>query len=158
MRYRTLPRSSNLLLPFTLIALHCGTKPEAPPRVVEKGVSMPPATAAPEVLQLEGGSSDGMTCEEARNAHPDDLGSKVGPEPPDRAFSEVLVSGAYLNACGVPEETRISICTAIADGAVMGVTVATSPSDPEIEKCVAGNVRTLTFPAHPRLKVVRTSF
>ena len=74
------------------------------------------------------------------------------------ASSETLGNGTYLNDCQVSEETHVSVCAAVMDGKAVGVTVATSPPDPEKERCVSGRVRTLEFPSNPRLRVVRTSF
>src|SRR5262249_54481261 len=119
-----------------------------------------PATAEP--TRLPGGSSDGVTCEEARDSHPDEIGigakSAEGPEPADDQFSQPLARGTYLNECDVPEQMHVSVCAAVMAGKAVGVTVATSPADPEKEKCVSGRIREIPFPSHSRLRVVRTSF
>lgn len=148
-----------------LPCLSCGAAPEPPPAppaaTMSRAPSAPDATP-PEAPRLGGGSSDGTTCEEARDAHPDEIGIGAkradGPEPSDAQFSEPLARGTYLSDCEVPEKTRVDVCAAITGGKAVGVTVATSPGDPGKEKCVAGKVREIPFPSHPRLRVVRTSF
>jgi hypothetical protein len=52
----------------------------------------------------------------------------------------------------------LNICAAVQNGRAVGVTVVTKPSNPGIASCVAGGVRRLSFPAHPKLDVVRVSF
>jgi len=77
---------------------------------------------------------------------------------PDDPFSGALSRGIYLNVCGVPAETRVDVCVAVAEGKAVSVTVAMSPANVDMEKCVAGRVRQLPFPSHPRSRVVRVSF
>jgi hypothetical protein len=36
--------------------------------------------------------------------------------------------------------------------------VTATPRSPGIERCVAGGVRGLSFPSHPKLDVTRTTF
>ena len=102
-----------------------------------------------------------VTGEEARDNHPDEIGIGAkhpdGPEAPDSELSKPLGNGTYLNDCQVSEETHVSVCAAVMDGKAVGVKVATSPPDPEKERCVSGRVRTLEFPSNPRLRVVRTA-
>jgi hypothetical protein len=144
--------------------LGCGSAPTATPAAAEpeapRASRGAPATDAP--TPLGGGSSDGTTCEEARDSHPDEVGigarQQDGPEPSDAQFSGPLSHGTYLDDCEVTSDTRVSVCAAITQGKAVGVTVATSPSDPDKEKCVAARVRDIAFPSHPRLRVVRTSF
>lgn len=149
---------------LALGALHCTPPPAPPSTPVDDGhhAARPTMSDVAEPTRLPGGSSDGVTCEEARDAHPDEVGigarHSEGPEPPDNEFSEPLSKGTYLDECEVGEQTKVSVCAAVMDGKAAGVTVATSPSDAEKEKCVAGKIRGIGFPSHPRLRVVRTSF
>jgi hypothetical protein len=143
--------------------LGCGSAPPATSAAAEpeapRASRGAPATDAP--APLGGGSSDGTTCEEARDSHPDEVGvgaRQDGPEPSDAEFSGPLSHGSYLDDCEVTSDTRVSVCAAITQGKAVGVTVATSPSDPDKEKCVAARVRDIAIPSHPRLRVVRTSF
>src|SRR5262245_60690804 len=140
-------RRSILLATFAVVVA-CGSAPEptpAAPGATHPRLPRPPAAAdAPEPVRRGGGSSDGVTCEEARDAHPDEVGigakKSDGPEPSDDQFSGPLAKGSYLNDCEVPESTKVSVCAAIVDGKAAGVTVATDPSDPDKEKCVSGKI------------------
>jgi hypothetical protein len=73
-------------------------------------------------------------------------------------FQAVLGNGTYLNACGVPDSTSVKVCAAIQNGRAVGVTVSTSPSSGSLNACLAGKVRAMSFPSHPKLDVTRTSF
>jgi hypothetical protein len=52
----------------------------------------------------------------------------------------------------------ITVCAAIQNGRAVGVTVSTRPSDPKVAGCIAGAIRGLSFPSHPRLDVTTTTF
>lgn len=70
----------------------------------------------------------------------------------------MLNNGSYLGACGVPAHARVDVCAAVQNGRAVGVTVRLTPRAPGVERCVAGRVRRLSFPSHPRLDVARTRF
>src|SRR5262245_18214952 len=122
--------------------LQCGSGPEPPP---SKPTARPPgaragAQDAPTASAFGAESWDGVTCEAARDAHPDEVGVGAkrveGPEPSDAQYSAPLATGTYLDECEVPQQTRVTVCAAILDGKAVGVTVATSPEDGEKERCV----------------------
>jgi hypothetical protein len=70
----------------------------------------------------------------------------------------VLNNGSYLNACEVPETSKIQVCVAVRGGAAVGVTVTIDPPSPDLEVCVAKQVRALAFASHPKMDVVRVRF
>ena len=43
-------------------------------------------------------------------------------------------------------------------GAAFGVTVSLEPSNPDLEVCVAKQVRALAFAPHPKMDIVRVQF
>lgn len=102
----------------------------------------------------------GMSCEAAQAAYVEEM--KMGPtgqaDLTAGQFQQVLGNGAYLNGCGVPDSMSVNICAAIQNGRAVGVSVRTSPSSPKHSGCIAGAVRRLSFPSHPKLDVTRTSF
>jgi hypothetical protein len=105
--------------------------------------------------------SGGGSCEAAQARYVEEYKLGGGNGPPDLtagAYGAVLNKGSYLNACGVPSTMSVSVCAAVQNGRAIGVTVTTSPSNPGIASCVAGQVRGLPFPSHPRLDVARTTF
>jgi eukaryotic-like serine/threonine-protein kinase len=103
----------------------------------------------------------GMSCEGAQARYVEDyskMGAGVPPDLSAGAYGAVLNRGGYLNSCGVPSNMEVNICAAVQNGRAVGVTVSTRPSNPGISSCVAGAVRGLGFPSHPRLDVTRTTF
>jgi len=100
----------------------------------------------------------GMSCEGAQAKYVEDYSKDAPPDLSAGSYGAVLNRGNYLNACSVPPSVAVNICAAVQNGRAVGVTVTTNPSNPGINSCVAGQVRALSFPAHPRLDVTRTSF
>lgn len=105
--------------------------------------------------------SGGGSCEAAQARYVEEYKIGGGTGQPDLtagAYGAVLNKGSYLNACGVPSNTSVNVCAAVQNGRAVGVTVTTSPSNPGLNSCIAGAVRGLPFPSHPRLDVARTTF
>jgi hypothetical protein len=100
----------------------------------------------------------GMSCETARSRYIEDFDKSSPPDLSAGAYGAVLNKGTYLNACGVPESMKVSVCAAVQNGRAVGVTVSTQPRDAKISSCVSGAVRSLSFPSHPRLDVTTTTF
>lgn len=146
-----------LALALTLAA--CGAEPGRAPGPLPTAPEAQRSPAAPPPAPV-GGSSDGTTCEEARDANVEEIG--VGQKgPTDLTVAELgkaLNHGRYLQECGVPAESQVAICAAIKGGVALGVTVSMRPPSEEQERCVAKAVRALPFPSHPKLDVVRTTF
>jgi hypothetical protein len=106
------------------------------------------------------GSSDGVTCEEARAQYVEEIGMQAeGPADLTAAdYAGVLNQGTYLGPCDVPETSHAQICVAVQNGTAVGVTVSVDPSDASIELCIARQVRVLSFPSHPKMDVARVQF
>jgi hypothetical protein len=100
----------------------------------------------------------GMSCEAARARYVEDYDKSGPPDLSAGAYGAVLNKGSYLNACNVPSSMGVTVCAAVQNGRAVGVTVTTQPPDPKIASCVAGAVRSLSFPSHPRLDVTTTTF
>ena len=134
--------------------------PHADDPVVSSPRRLAGLTAAPTSSQPLGGSSDGTTCEQARDQYVEEMNLQ-GPKTADlkaEDFAAVLNSGTYLTACSVPDTSKVRVCAAVQNGRAVGVTVAVDPPNPETEVCVAGQVRLLSFPVHPKLDVVNVKF
>lgn len=118
------------------------------------------------VVGTSGGShpviSGGQSCESAQAKYVESYniggGEKVKPDLTAGAYGAVLNRGSYLNSCGVPSDMSVSICAAVQNGRAVGVTVVTTPRNAGIASCVAGQIRGMSFPSHPRLDVTRTTF
>ena len=146
---------------LALLALGCGESP--PPRtapIVARPSSRGPKPRAATAPPLSGGSSDGPTCEQAIDQNNDELGlgKKGQADLTSDEIAAVLNQGTYLAECEVPSDAEVSVCAAIKEGRAVGVTVALRPSSPDAERCVAGRVRALGYPSHPKLDVARTTF
>ncbi|MBM4377209.1 MAG: hypothetical protein FJ095_19180 [Deltaproteobacteria bacterium] len=102
--------------------------------------------------------ADGLSCEGARAKYIEDYTKDVDPDLTAGAYGAVLNRGEYLNACAVPPSMSVSICAAVQNGHAVGVTVSTNPVNGGIARCISGQVRSLSFPAHPRLDVTNTAF
>lgn len=103
----------------------------------------------------------GMSCEAAQARYVEEYKIGGGNGKPDLTaghYAAVLNRGTYLNSCGVPPSMAVSICAAVQNGRAVGVTVTTKPRNGGIASCVAGQIRGMSFPAHPRLDVARTHF
>jgi hypothetical protein len=102
----------------------------------------------------------GLSCEGAQAKYSEEMkiGEKGAPDLTQGQFSAVLGKGSYLNSCGVPSATEVSICAAVQNGRAVGVTVSMNPPNPGQASCVAGQVRALSFPSNPKLDVARTTF
>ncbi|MFP6683739.1 MAG: hypothetical protein VB934_03465 [Polyangiaceae bacterium] len=122
-----------------------------------RGGAAPPGGGTRPVL------AGGLSCEGARSQYVEqyNFGSgdkKVAPDLTSGAFQAVLGRGTYLNACGVPPSMTINICAAVQNGRAVGVTVSTKPVNGGISRCVSGQVRSMSFPGHPRLDITYTTF
>lgn len=105
--------------------------------------------------------SGGMSCEAAQNAYVEEMkiGAKGGQADLTAGqFQAILGHGAYLNSCGVPDSMGVNVCAAIQNGRAVGVTVTTTPRNPQIQSCIASRVRAMSFPSHPKLDITRTKF
>jgi hypothetical protein len=102
--------------------------------------------------------SGGTSCEAAQSKYVEDWGKSSPPDLTAGAYARVLNNGGYLNACNVPSNMEVNVCAAVQNGRAVGVTVSTSPPNAGISSCVAAQVRGMSFPAHPRLDVARTTF
>jgi hypothetical protein len=102
----------------------------------------------------------GMSCEGAVNAYVEEIkiGGQAQADITQGQYASIMNNGSYFSGCGVPSSMSLNICAAVQNGRAVGVTVVTKPSNPGIASCVAGGVRRLSFPAHPKLDVVRVSF
>jgi hypothetical protein len=105
----------------------------------------------------------GLSCEGARSQYVEqyNFGSgdkKVPPDLTSGSYQPILGRGTYLNACGVPPTMTVNVCAAVQNGRAVGVTVSTKPANGGIARCISGQVRSLSFPSHPRLDITYTSF
>jgi hypothetical protein len=146
-----------------MLGLDCGSAGSVAPAPLEPSSHAAArhsiADATPTVSP-KGGSSDGVTCEDAQAQNVEELDLHGGGQADLTAkdYATVLNNGTYLAPCEVPETSKIQICVAVRGGVAIGVTVAIDPSNPDFELCVAKQVRALAFASHPKMDVVRVRF
>lgn len=148
---------------LSLLGPGCGSASSTAPASTEPTshvVARHPDTETAPTAAPKGGSSDGITCEDAQAQNVEEIDMRGGGQADltVKDFAAVLNHGAYLAPCEVPESSKIQICAAIRSGAAAGVTVALDPSNPELEVCVARQVRALAFATHPKMDIVRVRF
>lgn len=110
-------------------------------------------TPAPEKPVVSGGS-----CEAAIASYVEDANRKAPKDLGAADFGPVLNKGDYLDRCGVPTTTAVDICVAVQNGRAVGVTVRTAPGNAKLDRCLSRVLRSVSFPSHPRMDVVRTRF
>jgi hypothetical protein len=101
-----------------------------------------------------------MSCEAAQAAYVEEktMGQKGQADITRAQYGAVLNSGSYLMGCGAPSSMAIDICAAVQNGRAVGVSVRTQPHSAGVSGCISRRVRSLSFPAHPKLDVTRTHF
>jgi hypothetical protein len=142
------------------LACACGASAPSPAKSSSSSRQGLDSNTAPSGPRPTGGSSDGLTCEEVRDKNVEEvaIGAATGPDLSEKELGAVLNDGKFLAACQVPNDTKVNVCAAVKNGEVLGVTIATLPSDPDLEQCIAKQVRALSFPSNPKLDVVRTEY
>ncbi len=102
--------------------------------------------------------SGGLSCAGARAQYVERYEEGTPPDLTAGSYGAVLNRGTYLNSCGVPPSMSVSICAAVQNGQAKGVTVQTNPANGGIAGCISGQIRSMSFPAHPRLDITTTVF
>jgi hypothetical protein len=103
----------------------------------------------------------GMSCEAAQAAYVEEMnvgGPRGQADITASQYGSIMNGGSYLNGCGLPSSTAVDVCVAVQNGRAVGVSVRTRPHNGGAAGCIASHVRGMSFPAHPKLDVTRTSF
>jgi hypothetical protein len=103
----------------------------------------------------------GMSCEAAQAAYVEEMnvGGPKGPADITASqYGSIMNGGGYLNGCGLSSSTAVDVCVAVQNGHAVGVSVRTRPHNGGAAGCIAGHLRGMSFPVHPKLDVTRTSF
>ncbi|MDB4946387.1 MAG: hypothetical protein JWP97_5921 [Labilithrix sp.] len=69
----------------------------------------------------------------------------------DAQLSGPMRSGAFVGECGAPESMKVTVKVAIKSGRAAGVSVSTSPPDPDVAGCIDRYVRTFSWPSSPKM-------
>ena len=67
-------------------------------------------------------------------------------------------NGAFVGECGAPDSMRVTVQVAIKTGRAAGVSVSTSPPDPDVAGCIDRYVRTFSWPSSPKTDSFKTRY
>ena len=67
-------------------------------------------------------------------------------------------NGAFVGECGAPDSMRVTVQVAIKMGRAAGVSVSTSPPDPDVAGCIDRYVRTFSWPSSPKTDSFKTRY
>ena len=150
----------SLLLAGSLRRLRAAARPD--PGVPSPGRrSRARPRAVPQPAAPSGkGSSDGTTCEQARDSYVEEVnvGARGQSRSQRRTISRRFSTRAPTSSRAPSEHQQAAHLCRRAERSAVGVTVAAEPSAPDVEICVAKEVRKLAFPSHIKMDVVNVQF
>jgi hypothetical protein len=78
-------------------------------------------------------------------------GTKEAPDLSDGELAGPLRDGSFLDACGVPGSTKVTVKVAIRNGRSVGISVYATPPSQSIAGCVEEHVRGLQWPSNAKM-------
>jgi len=85
-------------------------------------------------------------------------GTKDGPDLTDAELAGPMRDGTFLDACGVPNSTQVTVKVAIRNGHAVGVSVYAVPPSREIAGCIERHVRGVQWPPHAKMDSFVTTY
>ncbi|MBK6691479.1 MAG: hypothetical protein IPG50_04650 [Myxococcales bacterium] len=86
------------------------------------------------------------------------IGTQGRPDLTDVQLSGPMRSGRFVGECGAPDSMKVTVKVAIKLGRPVGVSVTTSPSDPDVAGCVDRYVRTFSWPSNANMDSFTTTY
>lgn len=116
--------------------------------------------AAPFHPPFRGRGPAGPTYEAAlaSNKQQITIGGKNHPDLTDAQLAGPMRGGGFVGECGAPESMKVAVKVAVKLGHPVGVSVATSPADPDIAGCIDRYVRTFSWPSSPKMDSFTTTY
>jgi hypothetical protein len=94
----------------------------------------------------------------ASNTQEITIGKQAAPDLTDAQLSGPMRNGAFVGECGAPASMKVTVQVAIKMGRPAGVSVSTSPPDPEIAGCIDRYARTFSWPSSPKMDSFKTTY
>ncbi|MET0591391.1 MAG: hypothetical protein ABW133_01745 [Polyangiaceae bacterium] len=85
-------------------------------------------------------------------------GTKDVPDLTDGQLSYPMREGTFLDTCGVPASTKVTVKVAIRNGHAVGVSVYATPPNREMAWCVERQVRGLSWPSNGKMDSFITTY
>ncbi|MBS2011763.1 MAG: hypothetical protein JST00_02520 [Deltaproteobacteria bacterium] len=86
------------------------------------------------------------------------MGQKGTPDLTDAQLSAPMRNGAFVGECAAPDTMKVTVHVAIKMGRPVGVSVSTSPPDPDVAGCIDRYVRTFSWPSSPKMDSFKTTY
>lgn len=94
----------------------------------------------------------------ASNTQEITIGKQSAPDLTDAQLSGPMRNGAFVGECGAPDRMKVTVHVAVKDGRPAGVSVSTSPPDPDVAGCIDRYVRTFTWASSPKMDSFKTTY
>jgi hypothetical protein len=85
-------------------------------------------------------------------------GTAAAPDLSDAELSGPMRSGTFLDACGVPASTKVTVKVAIRHGHAVGVSAYPAPANREMAWCIERHVRALSWPSNAKMDSFVTTY
>lgn len=85
-------------------------------------------------------------------------GTKDAPDLTDQQLAGPMRNATFLDACGVPSSSKVTVKVAIRNGHAVGVSVYSNPPDPPSDGCVERRVRGLYWPSSAKMDSFVTTY
>lgn len=86
------------------------------------------------------------------------IGGRPEPDLTDAQLSGPMRDGVFVGECGAPDRMKVTVKVAVKQGRAAGVSVFTSPPDPDIAGCIDRYVRTFSWPSSAKMDSFTTTY
>ena len=86
------------------------------------------------------------------------IGGRAEPDLTDAQLASPMRNGGFVGECGAPQNMKVTVKVAIKTGHPAGVSVATSPADPDVAGCIDRYVRTFAWPSSAKMDSFTTTY
>jgi hypothetical protein len=102
----------------------------------------------------------GMSFEQALNTNNQEItiGANQVPDLTNAQLGAPLKNAAFLGACGAPDSMKVQVKVAVKMGRAVGVSVYTTPPNPQVASCIDHHVRGIGWPANAKMDFVTTNY